>query len=69
MESHLVFSIDLITISSLENSEAILSISSFEVTPSLKSISKYFSLIFALFIEISLLKKGRIEKSLLSSFI
>ena len=49
--------IDFITISFLENSRAILSISSFEVTPSLKSISKYFSFILALFIEISLLKE------------
>ena len=43
--------------SSLENSEAILSISSFELTPSLKLTSRYFSLRFTLFIETSLLKK------------
>jgi hypothetical protein len=53
----LVFSIDFITISSFENSEVILSISNFELTPSLKSTSKYFSLSFALFIETSLFKK------------
>ena len=53
----MIFLIDFITISSLENSEVILSISNFELTPSLKLISKYFSLRFTLFIETSLLKK------------
>ena len=57
MESHLIFSIDVITVSSLKNSEVILSISSLEFTPSLKPTSKYFSLILTLFIETSLLKK------------
>ena len=44
------------TVSSLANSFAILSISNFEFTPSLKSTSKNLSLILTLLIVISLFK-------------
>ena len=56
VEFHFILGIDFITVSSLENSKASLSIFNLDLTPSLKLISKNFSFILAVFINISLLK-------------